>query len=208
MAEAKTQKNRRFEIDDGINRDDEFKRFEEEQAQVAVRKQEAEVKVKQERKEKATKVSDKQFQNRDTVLLWGPTLITAPLVPGFLALGTIAAGTAVVHWHFLDFADNSPCLEVQAYVIGQVVVSYLFLATYMALLIGPQCCARACGTTTLLFIYWAIYAAVFLGLNMWGIYAVYSLDVCVVDYATLTKTDDTVSEMRSGVGAEADSVPH
>ena len=73
-------------------------------------------------------------------------------------------------------------------------MSYIFIAAYMTLLIGPQCCARACGTTTLLFAYGIIFGVLFLGLNAWGLYVVYTLDFCVRADATTVRTDDTVRD--------------
>lgn len=184
---------RHFNIDDGINRDEEFARFDQQEKEVkSKREEEKKEKVKQ--KAAAADVeSEKQYKNRDTVLLWGPILITGPLVPAFLALFTIAIGTVVLQWHFIDINDNSPCLSVQAYVAGQVILSYMFLATYMSLLIGPQCCARACGTTTLLFVYWIVFGVLFLGLNGFGLYTTYSNDWCFTERATTVRTDDTVA---------------
>ncbi len=191
--EAKT---RTFDIDDGVDRDNEFENFE------AERQKELEHKAKKTEEEKVSKEKardkegEKQHKNQDTVLLWAPTLITAPLLPGGLAMLTAAIGTVVAEWHYIDFlspGQQGPCVPLLAYVIGEVVMSYLFLGVYMTLLIGPQVCARACGTTTLLFAYWIVFGVVFLGLNCWGAYNVATLDIfCFNDASLIVKTDDTV----------------
>ena len=183
-------KKSRFEIDDGVDRSREFEDFEAERKKEQERKAKEAKEKEQQKEDERHKASEKQFQNRDTVFLWGPTLITAPLVPAFLAMLTAAIGTAVVEWHFIDF--SSACLQVQAYVVGEVVMCYIFLGTYMAMLIGPRICARACGTTTLLFVYYGLFFLIFFGLNVWGVYVVYTLDFCINPLALTVRTDDTV----------------
>ena len=193
MSDDDEPKPKDYDIDDGIDRGDEFENFEREQVELKQRKQQQKENSQVQNQVKAQKESANQYKNRDTVLVWGPTLITAPLVPAFLALISIVVGTTVIQWHYIS---TGPCLMLQAYVVGHVAVCYMFLAVYMALLIGPQCCARACGTTTLLFVYWIVFSIIFLGLNVFGIFVVVESQYCFVDYASaLARTDDTV---RSG----------
>ena len=181
-----------YDIDDGIDRDAEFKAFEEEQKKVAERKKEKKI---DERKEKLLKMdakSEKQFKNRDTVLLWGPVLITGPLVPAFFAMWTMVDAHTTVQWHYIPFTDQ--CNHLFSYTIGCAVMSYLFIFVYMSIIIGPQCCARAFISTTLLFVWMGLFLVVFLALNMYGAWAVFTLyNPCTTGTtASITSEDENL----------------
>jgi len=189
---AHSGSSRDFAIDDEVDREDEFKKFEQEQKEAAERKEVAKKElVKKKEKEKDDRVEEK-MKNKDTIFIWGPTLITAPLVPAFLALISAAIGTAVLEWSYASYSQTQ-CQTLQGFVAGEVVVCYAFVAVYMTLLIGPQCCARACGTPTLLFVYWGLFGVIFLALNAWGLYEVIDLRAfCANPLALSVYTVETV----------------